>query len=81
MSSKLHRAAGQDGITAELIRAALPWLIIFVILGWRWSLACAHVAHAWKSTVIAALYKILDPAGAINYRGTTLLGVIGTCVI
>ena len=29
MSSKLHRAAGQDGITAELVRAALPWLMNF----------------------------------------------------
>ena len=32
MSSKLHRASGQDGITAELIRAALPWLITFITL-------------------------------------------------
>ena len=40
MSSKLHRAAGQDGVTAELIRAALPWLITSITLVWQWTVAC-----------------------------------------
>ena len=52
MSSKLHRAAGQDGITAELIRAALPWLSIFITLVWQWTVACAHVAQTWKDGMI-----------------------------
>ena len=51
MSSKLHRAAGQDGITAELVRAALPWLTTFITLVWQWTVACAHVAQTWKEAV------------------------------
>ena len=47
MSSKLHRAPGQDGITAELIRAALPWLFTLMVLVWKWTVACAHVAQTW----------------------------------
>ena len=52
MSSKLHRAAGQDGITAELIRAALPWLITSIALVWQWTIACAHVAQTWEDGII-----------------------------
>ena len=52
MSPKLHRAAGQDGITAELIRAALSWLITFIALVWQWMVACAHVAQTWKDGMI-----------------------------
>ena len=32
MSSNLHRSPGDDGVTAELIRAALPWIITWMIL-------------------------------------------------
>ena len=68
MSSKLHRAAGQDGITAELIRAALPWLITFITLVWQWTVACAHVAQTWKDGMIITLFKKADPSKAVNYR-------------
>ena len=62
MSSKLHRAAGQDGITAELIRAALPWLTTVITLVWQCTVACAHVAQTWKDGMIITLYKKLDPS-------------------
>ena len=57
MSSKLNRAAGQDGITAELNRAALLWLITFITLVWQWTVACAHVAQTWKDGMIITLFK------------------------
>ena len=81
MSSKLHRAAGQDGITAELIRDALPWLIIFITLVRQWTVACAHVAQTWKNGMIITLFKKADPSKAVNYRGITLLAVLGKCFI
>ena len=43
MSSKLRRSPGLDGITAELIRAALPWLVTLMILIWKWKIGRAHV--------------------------------------
>ena len=57
MSSKLHRAAGQDGIAAELIRAALPWLMTFVTLVWQWSVVCAPVAQTWKDGMVITSSK------------------------
>ena len=75
MSSKLHRASGQDGITAELIRAALAWLVTFITLIWQWSVVCVHVAQTWKDGMTITLFKKLDPSKAINYRGITLLAV------
>ena len=61
-SSKLHRASGNDEITAELIRAALPWLITWMILIWKWTVACAHVAQTWKDGVTIALFKKKGPS-------------------
>ena len=57
-TSKLHRSPGEDGITAELIRAALPWLISWVLLIWQWTVACAHVAQSWKDGIIITLSLI-----------------------
>ena len=80
MSSKLHRAAGQDGITAELIRAAMPWLIALITLIWQWTVACSHVAQSWKDGMIITLCKKLDPSKAVNYRGITFHAVLGKCL-
>ena len=44
MSSKVHRAVGQDRIMAELIRATLPLLIFWITFIQQWSAAYAHVA-------------------------------------
>ena len=81
MSSKLHRASGQDAITAELIRAALPWLITFITLVWRWTVVRVHVAQTWKDGMIITLVKKLDPSKAVNYRGIILLPVLGKCFV
>lgn len=81
MSAKLHRSAGLDGITAELIRAALPWLIGLFIMIWKWTVAAAHVAQTWKDGVIITLFKKKNPSRTINYRGITLLAVLGKCFL
>lgn len=81
LSAKLHRSAGEDGITAELIRAALPWITTWMIILWKWMAACAHVVQSWKGGVITTLFKKLDPAKASNYRGITLLAVSGKCIL
>ena len=81
MSSKLHRSPGQDGITAELIRAALLWLITWLIVLWEWSVVCAHVAQSWKDGIITTFFINLDPTRTINYRGATLLAVLGKCFV
>ena len=81
MSPKLHRGPGQDGVTAERIRVALAWIASGFILIWTWTVACTHVAHTWKDGVIITLFKKKDPAQAINYRGITLLAVLGKCFV
>lgn len=58
MSPKPHRGPGQNGVTAELIRAALPWLIRWMILVWQWPVAILHVAQSWKDGIITILSKI-----------------------
>ena len=57
--SQLHRSPGEDGITAELIRAALPWLITWILLVWKWTVACAHVAQTWKDGIIITLFTVI----------------------
>ena len=80
-TNSLRKESGQDGITAELIRAALPWLITFITLLWQWTVVCVHVAQAWKDGMIITLFKKLDPSKAVNYRGITLLAVLGKCFV
>lgn len=55
MSAKLNRSPGADGITAELVRAALDWLVIWFIMIWKWTVVAAHVAQTWKDGVIINL--------------------------
>ena len=66
---------------AELIRAALPWLITFITLLWQWTGVCVHVAQTWKDGMIITLFRKADPSKAINYRGITLLAVLGKCFV
>ena len=48
---------------------------------WQWSVVCTHVAQTWKDGMIITLFKKADPSQALNYRGITLLAVLGKCFI
>lgn len=52
-----------------------------MIILWEWMVARAHVAQSWKDGVITTLFKKKDPAQSINYRGITLLAVLGKCFL
>ena len=81
-SPNLLRAGGSDRSTAELPRCPAPsWIIPLVILIWQWAVACAHVAQSWKDGTVVTLCKRLDPSGEVNYRGATLLAVVGKCLL
>ena len=78
MSSKLHRVAGRDGITAE-IRAVSPWLILLSRLFGNGMLS----AHTWprpRRRYDHYLYKKQTLLRQVNYRGITLLAVLGKCL-
>ncbi len=68
MSAKTNKACGTDGLTAELIRAAIPWFVTWFYILWSWMTYSCHVAQTWKGGLLITLYKKTDPSKALNYR-------------
>ena len=61
MKSKLNKSPGGDGVTAELIRAAVPCLRCWLPVVWTWMVYRLHVAQSWKNGMIIALVTKIRP--------------------
>jgi Reverse transcriptase (RNA-dependent DNA polymerase). len=53
----------------------MNWFLIV----WQWTIACLHVAQSWKDGIVIPLFKKGDQSKTANYRGITLLAVLGKC--
>ncbi|XP_062519263.1 uncharacterized protein LOC134194353 [Corticium candelabrum] len=72
---KNNRASGNDGITAELLKAGsqrFDWLRASST-----SLASGRVSQDWKDSVLVPVFKKNDRLICDNYRGISLLSVPG----
>ena len=70
-------AAGSDGIDASLLRAGKPvleWIHLAVCAAWK----SGKSPKEWRHSTITALYKKKGPKdSAGNYRGISLLSIVG----
>jgi hypothetical protein len=92
MSLGYNRTSGDNGILAELLKFSCPrtshpqelddgmteegflkWLAPFFAKVWE----CGHTPQAWRDAVIVALPKKGDLSSCDNWRGISLLDVIG----
>ena len=73
----LGKAAGSDGISAELLRGGgsvfVDWLLELMEEVWRTGV----VPQDWKDAELVPLYKKGDRMKCDNYRGVSLLSVPG----
>jgi sorting nexin-29 len=74
---KSRRAAGPDGISAELLKYGGPTFVRrfheLIAEVWRTEKA----PQDWKDAIIVTLYKKKDPSLCDNYRGLSLLSIPG----
>ena len=74
---KLRRAAGPDGISAEMLKFGGPTFVrrfhALIEEVWR----TERAPQDWKDSIIVTLYKKKDPTLCDNYRGLSLLSVPG----
>jgi hypothetical protein len=75
-SIKNGKAAGHDGITAEMIKhlGGNGTQILLKIFRKAW--AEGKIPHDWEIGVLIPIYKKGDRLDCNNYRGTTLLSVV-----
>lgn len=79
-----HKAAGVDGVYAEMLKAGLDeekggvWLVKWVhrVIVSVWE--CERVPEDWQKAILVPLYKGKgDKAECNNWRGISLLSVVG----
>ncbi len=72
------KAAGMDGLTAEMLKyggdAVMEWMLLICEQAWK----KGEVPHDWKKAIIVPLYKGKGSRSECSsYRGTSLLSVPG----
>ena len=73
-----YKSPGGDQVTAEMLMATKAWSVPFFTYIYNCCLLDGEVPQNWKDAVIISLYKDKgDSASCANYRGISLLSVIG----
>ena len=79
-AGKNWKAFGGDQVAAELLKSGGTWVINWLTMLFNWCLNQKYIPQDWKDSIIINLFKGKGDAGhCSNYRGITLLSVIGKC--
>lgn len=76
-SLKIGKAAGEDGITAEMMRVSQDLVISHLKLLFNRILNTGVYPAQWSQAVLCPLHKIGSMTNPENFRGISLLSVIG----
>ena len=78
--AKKWRAPGPDEVTAELLLSCKAWSLPWMVELFNLCLQAQKVPQDWKDSIIVSLFKNKGCAAECNnYRGISLLSVIGKC--
>uniref|UniRef100_A0A8C2AI13 Reverse transcriptase n=1 Tax=Cyprinus carpio TaxID=7962 RepID=A0A8C2AI13_CYPCA len=77
MSMSNGKAPGPDGIIIEMIKVALHTLCPIMLSLYNKILETGDFPESWCEAVICPLYKNGDKNDVANYRGISLLNVLG----
>ena len=72
-----NKAPGFDGLPAEIFKNSLDILSPILLQIYNHIYSTGHYPKAWGEGIIAPIYKKGDPNKAENYRGTTLINILG----
>ena len=72
---KNHKAAGEDGIAAELLKSAPPALISRLCKLFQRIWSEERVPQDWQDAILAPLFKKGDKTDCGNYRGISIIDV------
>ena len=79
-AAKNWKATGPDQIAAELLKCNLHWCTKWLTIVFNWCLQTKYIPQEWKDCSIINIFKGQGDAGkCTNYRGISLLSVIGKC--
>ena len=74
---KGNKAAGMDGITSEMLKLSLPMCLPFLISLFNHILDSGNYPKMWTNAIIVPIHKSGDKEIPNNYRGVSLLSVLG----
>jgi exonuclease III len=71
------KACGGDGIPPEFLKYGGSAMVKSLRALFNWFLKSGHMPEMWGKAIVVLLYKKGDPADPGNYRGISLLDVVG----
>jgi hypothetical protein len=74
---KANKAAGIDGITGDMLKVALPVCLAYMVKLFNQILNSGEYPETWTSAIIVPIHKSGDKNTPNNYRGVSLLSVLG----
>ena len=77
MGLKNHKATGPDGIPAECLKNKTVIALLFKI--YSFCFENGVIPESWLQGIINPIYKAGSVNDPLNYRGITLINVIGKC--
>ena len=76
---KYGKASGLDNVLAEMLKSAGTLLIPFLTKYFNEILRSGSYPDTWTKAVIVPIHKKGDTNVTYNYRGISLLSLIGKC--
>ena len=76
-SLKNRKAAGLDGVSGELMKNGGYWMKVSLCYLFNAALDQRCVPSDWRKGLIVPIFKEGDKEVASNYRGITLLSIVG----
>ena len=78
LNLKNGKSPGEDLVTNEFLKYSLQFILPFYVNMFNAVLASGNIPETWTSGIIVPIYKKKgDPTDPSNYRGITLLSVLG----
>ena len=78
---KSGKASGPDDISAEMLKTAEDVIIEFLVKLFNTLFMNGIYPEGWKEAIIVPVYKKGDKDSPNNYRGISLLSLIGKCYV
>ena len=73
----MNKSPGPDGILAEMLKNSLGHILSFLVLLFNHECHTGQYPSAWSGAVIVPIYKSGDKDNPDNYRGASLLSILG----
>ena len=74
---KLNKSSGSDGILADMLKNSLEHILSLLVLLFNHVIDTGQYPSAWSGAIIVPIHKRGDKDNPDNYRGVSLLSILG----